>query len=273
MGNLASRKWLPPPAFALTAPDGRLDVVRSSLLAATTLLAALVWTIALVVDAGPFQSAPTLLIGVGLLATATVATVGMVVVGGRWAHRLGFVALGLTVVVGVVRSVDAVWVIGVVTTAASLFALLSPSLLSRIRRLPSASGPPPRAIAPALILLVTPTLLGVAGNDATVWALLVVGLSAPNSAFLYSRVLPGGLLGVRLLWPLLAIALAPLLGWTAGAVATTTAIAVAVAAWDRSVKASYHPPREVGTTYPIPPELAPPEVLDAADLDERGRRR
>ena len=247
--------------------------MRSSLLAASVLLASLVWTVALVVDADPFQPAPTLLIGVGLLATATVATIGMVVVGGRWAHRLGFLSLGLTVALGVVRSVDAIWVIGVVATAASLLALLSPALLSRIRRLPSASGPPPRAIAPALILLVTPALLGFAGNDATAWALLVVGLSAPNSAFLYSRVLPGGLLGVRLVWPLAATALAPLLGLTAGGVAVAIAIAVAVAAWDRSVKASYHPPREVGTSYPIPPELAPPEILDAADLDERGRRR
>lgn len=229
------------------------------------------WTIALVVDSDPFQPAPTLLIGVGLLATTTVATVGMVVVGGRWAHRLGLFALGLTIVVAVVRRIDILWVIAVVATTASLLALLSPGVLSRIRRLPSASGPPPRAIAPALILLVTPALLGFAGNDATVWALLVVGLTAPNSAFLYSRVLPGGLLGVRLVWPLLTVALSPLLGWTAGSVAVAIAAAVAAAAWDRSVKASYHPPREVGTTYPIPPELAPPEVLDAANLDEQGR--
>jgi hypothetical protein len=46
-----------------------------------------------------------------------------------------------------------------------------------------------------------------------------------------------------------------------------------VTAWGSSVKASYHPPREVGTTFPVPPELAPAEVLDAAEIDDTGKPR
>jgi hypothetical protein len=34
---------------------------------------------------------------------------------------------------------------------------------------------------------------------------------------------------------------------------------------------AFYPPRETGKAYPIPPELAPKEVLDAAEIDERGR--
>lgn len=247
--------------------------MRSSLLAVTTLVSALAWTVALIVDNGPFGGAPTFLVGLGLLVPATVATIGMIVVRGRWAHGLGLATLGLTMPVAVMRAIDVVWVVATVSTALGLVALLSPTLTATIRKLPSASGPPPRAVAPALVLLTAPALLGLVGNEAVPWALLVVGITAPNAAFLYSRVLPGGLLAIRLVWPLLTVALTPLLGWLAGAVAAAMALAVAVSAWDASVKASYHPPRETGTTYPIPPELAPKEVLEAAEIDEKGRRR
>lgn len=247
--------------------------MRSSLLAVTTLVSALAWTVALIVDSGPFGGAPTFLLGLGLLVSATVATIGMIVVRGRWAHGLGLTTLVLTVPLAVIRDIDVVWVVGTVTTALGFVALLSPALTATIRKLPSASGPPPRAVAPALVLLAAPALLGLVGNQATPWALLVVGLTAPNAAFLYSRVLPGGLLAIRLVWPLLTLAFTPLLGWLAGTVAAAMALVVAVSAWDASVKASYHPPRETGTTYPIPPELAPKEVLEAAEIDEKGRRR
>lgn len=247
--------------------------MKSPILAATTLMSALVWTVALVIDSDPFEAAPALLIGVGLLATATVATVGMIVVGGRWAHRLGLGSLAISILIAVFREIDVMWAVGIAATGIALIALLSPTLTSTIRGLPSASGPPPRAIAPALILLVAPAILGFVGNEATPWALLVVGLTAPNVAFVYSRVFPGGLLAVRLLWPIMTLALTPLLGWLAGITAALLAVAVGAAAWHQSVKASYHPPREVGTTYRIPPELTPTEVLDAADLDEKGRRR
>jgi hypothetical protein len=92
-------------------------------------------------------------------------------------------------------------------------------------------------------------------------------------ALLYSRVFPGGLIGIRLLWPVLALTLSPVLGFPTGLVAALLAIAVGVTAWGSSVKASYHPPREVGTTFPVPPELAPAEVLDAAEIDDTGKPR
>ncbi len=247
--------------------------MRSTFLAGTALLAALTWTVALVVDGTPWSTAPLFLIGIGMLVSATVATVGMVVVGGRWAHRLGLTVIAMTAVVAIARPIDPIWVVATVVSAGALLALLSPAVTGSIRSLPSATGPSPRAVAPALILLATPAVLGFVGNQATPWALLLVGLTAPNAAFLYSRVIPGGLLAIRLIWPALALALTPLLGWVAGVVTGVIAVTVAVTAWDRAAKASYHPPREMGTSFPIPPELAPPEVLDAAQIDERGRKK
>lgn len=247
--------------------------MRTPVLAGTVQLAALSWVLAIVIDSTPLSPAPAFLVGLGLLAMSTVALVGMVVSGGRWAHRLGLTALLAGVITAVVRPIDAIWVISVVITSIALVALLSPTLMGSIRKLPSASGPPPRAVAPPLLLLATPAVLGFLGNDATVWALLVVGVSAPNVAFLYSRVIPGGLISIRLLWPAMALALSPLLGWLAGAATAIIAVLVAIVSWDQSVKASYHPPREVGSTFPIPPELAPKEVLDAAEIDDQGRSR
>lgn len=247
--------------------------MRSTFLAATPLLAALAWTVAIIIEGDPWEPAPQMLIGVGLLVAATVSTVGMAVVGGRWSHRLGLAVVGMTAVVAVARPIDPAWMVGTLVSAGSVLALLSPALTRSIRTLPSASGPPPRAVAPALVLLLTPALLGFVGNGATPWALLVVGLTAPTAAFLYSRVIPGGLLAIRLVWPALALGLSPFLDWVAGAVTVAIAAVVAVTAWGREAKTSYHPPREVGTSFPIPPELAPPEVLDAAQIDEKGRRK
>ncbi len=237
----------------------------------TVQLSALSWVLAIVIDSSPLSTGPAFLVGLGLLTMSTVSLVGMVVSGGRWSHRLGLTTLAFTVVLAIIRPIDIVWVISVALTALALVALLSPTLTTSIRKLPSASGPPPRAIAPPLILLATPCILGFLGNEATTWALLVVGISAPNAAFLYSRVLPGGLLAIRLLWPALALALSPLLGWVAGVAAALIALVVAAASWDESVKASYHPPREQGSALPIPPELAPKEILDAAEIDDTGR--
>lgn len=252
---------------------GRLPGVKSAVHALALQAAALSWVVALVVDPDPLELVPALLVGVGLLGMSTVATVGMIVVGGRWSHLLGFCAIATGVVIAIIRPIDVMWVISTALTALALIALLSPALTKTIRRLPSASGPPPRAVTPPLVLLATPAVLGFLGNDATVWALVIVSLSAPTVALLYSRVFPGGLLAIRLLWPILAIALAPLMGWLAGSASVTLGLVVAILSWDSSVKASYHPPQETGSTFPIPPELAPGEVLDAADIDEHGRRK
>lgn len=239
---------------------------------ATVQLATLAWTVALLVDPTPLNAVPAVLVGLGLLAMSTVAMVGMIASGGRWSHRLGLLAIAFTVVLAIVRPVDVIWYISLAVTALALLALLSPRVTRSIRKLPSASGPPPRAITAPLILLATPAILGFLGNQAEPWALLIVGFTAPSVAWIYSRVLPGGLLTIRLIWPVLAITLTPWLGWWAGSATVVIAGAVAALSWNKSVAASYHPPHEVGSSVRIPPELTPPEILDAAQIDDKGRR-
>lgn len=246
--------------------------MKSPLLASGPLIAALVWTLALLINPGSFESISVLLIGLGIITMALVSVYGIVLSGGRWSRRLGMATVGATLTIAVLRPVDAAWLFGLTSSVVGGAGLYLPGVTDRVRKLPAAAGPPQRAVLLPLVLISVPFFLGVAwaANSAV---LLVIGLSAPFAAFVYSRVVFGGLILVRLVWPALAIALAPLLGLPEALVSVTLGVLVAVLAWHSSVKTAFHPPVRTAISYPIPPELAPKEILDAADVDEKGRSR
>ncbi|MEA1903353.1 MAG: hypothetical protein U9N56_07490 [Actinomycetota bacterium] len=244
--------------------------MNSSYAAAAPLLASLAWTIALIIEPDPYDSSAALLIGIGLLSMATVSVIGMVAAGGRWAHRLGIGTIAGTLLVAAVRPVDPAWVVGLAVTTASGLMIFLPGVTRGIRKLPAATGPPERAVLLSIALLVSPFAIGVSAADGTEWTHLLVGLSGLLASFAYSRVIPGGLLVARIVWPTIAIGLAIPMGLPSGVVSAALGITTAVLAWDPSVKTAFHPPRETGSSYPIPPELAPKEILDAAQIDDRG---
>lgn len=238
-----------------------------SLMLATTL-----WVVALLVDPGPLAPWSLFLAGLGLLTVASVSTVGMTVSGARWAWRTALGALGYTLALAVVRPIDAWWVAAISATAISGLLLVGAGSTG-MRRLPTALGPPPASVLLSLTLLAAPALLGLAAWDQPGYATVVVGCTATLSALWYSRVLYGGLALARVGWPAVCLALAWWQPLAALLVTLILAALVAILAWRPEVKTAFHPPRERGTAYPIPPELAPPEILDAARLDERGRPR
>ena len=243
------------------------------LVAGLPLVAALAWTIALIADSDPFGAVAALLIGVGILTMSTVSVVGMTIAGGRWARRLALASVASGLIIAVMRPIDGFWVAGLAGSAAAGSVMFIPQVTSRVRRLPAAAGPPQAAVVAPLLLLAAPFLIGIASDQPPALPALTIGLSAPITAFVFSRVIPGGLVALRLLWPALAIVLSPLLGMPAGAVSAALGALVALVAWRPGVKASFHPPRETGSTYQIPPELAPGDILDAAHIDDRGRPR
>jgi hypothetical protein len=229
----------------------------------------LAWSIALMIDQGPFPSpVADFLIGLGLITCGAVSVAGMSLNSSRWAYRLGWGVIAFTGVIAVGRPVDAAWLVGLLVSAASAVALVA--CAPAMRRLPSATGPGERAVLVPLLLLSVPAVLGLIVPGPT-WALLLVGVTAPLTAYLYSRVILGGLLAVRVIWPLMALVVSPLLDWPGPVVGAVIAVGVAALAWHPSVKAAFHPPREVGSTFPIPPELTPKEVLDAARIDDTGK--
>ena len=240
-------------------------------LAATPLAAGLIWALALAVDSGPLAPWSVLLVVMGLLALATVGMVGVSVTGGRWAHRTALSAVAGMLALAIVRPIDVLWVIALIATVLGGVCLLSPSLTRGIRRLPPAAGPPVRAVLVPLLLIGFPYVLGIAAWDRPSIGTLAVGLSAPVAALWFARVFPGGLLVVRIAWPALAVGLA-LTQWVLPAIVCAVwGVGIAALAWHPTVGVAFHPPRESGSVYPIPPELTPREVLDTAQLDEHGQ--
>lgn len=237
------------------------------------LAATILWTTALIVDPGPFSAGSVLLIGLSLLATSAVGVIGILLVGGRWAHRTAVASIAGTFVIALIRDVDVWWIAGVIASSLAAIVLFLPTTIRRIRKLPAATGPPTRAVLVPLILLGAPFALGLTAWDTMSWATLSVGLTAPVAALWYTRVFPGGLYVVRFVWPGMAIALAPLQTLPAALVSVALGLIVLVVAWHPSVKVAFHPPTESGASYSIPPELAPQEILDAARIDDAGRRK
>ena len=223
------------------------------------------------IDSGPYNAPAALLIGVGLLVPGAVSVVGIIAAGGRWAHRTALATLAGSLGLAAVRPIDAAWLVALAATVVSAALLFAPSVTGLIRKLPAATGPPEKAVVLALLLLTVPYSLGMTAWDGADWKHVTVGFAALAATFLFSRVIPGGLIAVRVIWPALAIGLSVPLGLPEGVVSAVSGVVVAVLAWDPAVKSAFHPPRESGTAFPIPPELAPREILDAARIDDRGK--
>lgn len=242
--------------------------VLTSLGVGFVLGAVLCWTAVISVGAD-LSPTSTLMVGISMILTATIATVGILVTSGRWSRRLALVSLTMGPIAAASAPIDFLWLAAMALTAAASLVLLSPELV--IRKLPSATGPPQKAVLLPILLVVSPFAYGITADGSPSWALLVAGIGALVAAFLYARVIPGGLLAVRYLWPALAVGLGSVLDTVTALTSAALAVTVALLAWSSEAKTAFHPPRQVGTTYPIPPELSPTEILDAANIDERGR--
>ncbi len=225
------------------------------------------------VEADPYEPAAVLLIGAGVITMAAVSVVGMILVGGRWAPRLALSAQAVTLVIAALRPVDVLWGFALTMTVIAVVSVLAGPVPEGIRKLPAASGPPARSVLVMLLLLGTPASMGLVSYEAATVATMIVGLSAPVVGFWYARVLPGGYYLLRFGWPAIAIGLAFAQKPASAVASVLWGVVVATVAWDPSVKVAFYPPRERGTAHPIPPELAPLEVLDAADIDDRGKPR
>jgi hypothetical protein len=249
-------------------------VVVTRILASTLpgLAASIVWALLVGTGAGPWERGPALLLGSWLLVLSTVSLVGMVVDGSRWARRLGFgLAVGELAVAVAVTPTPAWW-LGVVLSAGSVAVLSGPVTRGWVRSRPRADAPPPRSVALATLLLITPGVLAATGIDGLGWAWVWAATSVA-SLLLYTRAASGAVTVVRVAPPvagLVALAGSPL----PVAVATAlTAGTVTALAWTADARVAARPLVERGRAVPIPPELVPDEILDAAGLDRRGRRK
>lgn len=236
------------------------------------MLAILIWLAAIMLDPGPYHSSSVLLTGLGWLLLSTVATVGLVLVGGRWALRTLIVVLGSTLLVGTVIPLSPWSMAGLGATALGLILLLSPRQHRLVRKLPSAGGPPARSVLVTLAALGLPLALGLIPADANSWV-LAMAASGPLAAILYSRTIPGGLAAMRFGLIAASLALAAFMPLPHAIVAVLVSAAITATAWSSDVAVAFRPLIEKGTSYAIPPELTPKEILDGAGIDERGQAR
>lgn len=245
----------------------RTPAIISALLIAATGT----WTLVLGRGLPARDDSAIILIALSLWVATVASVTGMLVVRGRWARRLGLAVTGGHALVSLVAPTDAFWGAAAVLSAGTAVAIAGPWLDGHIRARPAASGPPTRAVLVPLILVSVPLAAGLTGGGGVIG--LVVGWGALVAAYWFIRVLPGALVVVRVVWPAFALATAWPLGWPAGAVVVALSGVVTVIAWHSSIRASVVSLVERGSVVPIPPELAPPEILDAADIDDRGRPR
>ncbi|MDH5616652.1 MAG: hypothetical protein OEY62_08965 [Acidimicrobiia bacterium] len=228
----------------------------------------LAWCLVLVLDSGTGTRGR--LFAADALVLAAVAVVGILVAQGRWARRL---AIGVTValpIIGTGLETSPWWWAALLLSGVALAGLLGPTLNQIVRRLPSATGPPAKAVLLVLTLLAAPAVIALLGPvDGLGWtaaALCVV------VAGWYAKAAPGALTLVRTV-PIVALIGAGL-GTYAGAgliIIVPFAIYVGYLAWSADARLAVHPLIEEGRRVPMLPEMVPGEILDAAGLDPRGR--
>lgn len=241
-------------------------IAASVLLTATTVS----WSLLIAVD-GPWAPDSAALIGASAVTLAAIAVTGVLVASSRWGRWLavGVAAVGPLLAVAV--PVGIWWTVNLVASAIVLAAFAGTVTSGVTRKLPRADGPTPRVVAFILGLAAVPLFVASISPDglgAPEW--MMAGSSA-IAAFVYSKAADFSVLAVRLLYPIVAVAAGFLAGWPRGLVWVLLGVCVTVAAWHRDIRLAVHPLAEPGRAVRMLPELVPPDVLEAAGLDDRGR--
>ncbi len=237
------------------------------------LLAALLATGVVVTAPGPWQRPAAVLLAGDLIVMGTVALVGMVLGRSRWARRLGIGVSAAGLAVATAAGSGVLWRVTVFASAVALGALTGPWLKGWVRERPAALGPPAVAVNLEVLLLAVPGLVGAAGFDGLGVAGTVGALAALPVALWYGRTGPGAVVAVRVLFPAAAVATGLADRSPAGVALAVLGAVCAALAWTPGARLAARPLTRRERPVPIPPELTPPEVLEAAGLDDRGRRR
>lgn len=213
------------------------------------------------------------MLAVGHLTLTAVAIVAGLVGAARWSVAL---SIGLVAVLSgpaVAHPVSPGWIVMVAAGGAALAGLIGGGMRGTVRLRPAAGGPPRSATALALGLLGSPAGIAAVqpgGVDAGDWAL--VAASWVLAAW-YAKTWAGALWTVRFGLPLLTAATFLVVPFPQALVPAGLFAGLLALAWTSGARLAVHPIAEPGRSVRIPAELAPAEVLDAAGLDERGRRK
>jgi hypothetical protein len=264
------------PAFCTTRSGGRdfTTAMKRAVAASAVLLSAtLVWGGLLVSGRGPWATDSAAVMVAGLVVLAAIAIVGMLVGASRWGRVLALVVAAAGPVMAVLIPVDAVWITGLALSVVAIYGLVGNATLGVIRTLPAASGPTPRVVAFALTLAAMPTLVAAVapgGLEVGEWIVIVSGAV---TAGLYAKAAPGALWAVRLLFPFATVGAAVATGMPRGLMWLAIGAGIGAFGWTKEARVAVRPLVEQGRAVPMLPEMVPPDILDAAGVDQRGRPR
>jgi len=235
--------------------------------------ASLAGAIHLALDETPFDAGAAALIAAGLIVLAVVAVSGVLLARGRWSQSVAAIVAFAWISASAAGGASVAGSVAITAGAVALAAALGPWLRRWVRHRPAIQGPPPAAVATLLLLLAVPAAVGATVPDTVGWPAWSIAAWAVGLAFALGRAVPGALSAVRLVHAPASIAAGVASGILTAVVVGGLGIAAAVFAWQREVAIAVSPaPGRSGSPVRIPPELAPPGVLDAAGVDEDGRR-
>jgi hypothetical protein len=248
--------------------------VTSSILTTLALLIASLAASLVLTGSQPFWADDAaVMLAIGHLLLTAVTIVGALVGAARWAVGLGAGLAASLAVPAILHPISPAWIVMVVTAAAAVAGVLGTGLRAVVRGRPPADAPPRKAAGLALGLLAGPLLVAVpqpSGVDAADW---VVAVGAVGIAVWYTRSGLGGLWAARLGTPLLAVGSLLVVPLPEAGLSAAGFLLLTWLAWSVDARVAAVPLAAPGRSVPIPAELAPGEILDAAGLDSRGRRK
>lgn len=244
---------------------------RHYLAAAATLAGSLIWAALLVVSPGWWSAPAALVVGSGLLLTASVAVTGILLQSSRLSYWLAVSVVAQEAVIALRQSLSSLWWVGVGAMLLAAVALADPSLGGHVRTQPHPAPLPRSAVALCLLLLAAGPVAALAAPATPTAALPVLAFAAWLLLFAYVRLLPG-----REWWPRSGAPILSAAGFLLPSPSRWVWLAMLLGAtclaWTRGGRLAVRPLIESGHMVSIPPELVPSEVLGAAGLDRRGRR-
>jgi hypothetical protein len=195
---------------------------------------------------------------------------GMLLSRGRWARWVAVVVPTSWTLVAGAAGHRGGWIFAGLGAAAIVSLAAGPGSRGWIRSRPAAHGPPPSSVVLLLSLVGYPIVVALS-DPGSPWS-TVATAAVLVAAAIYSR---GGVLGT---YTMRAFVIAAVVAAVAGSPRSlgpaVAGIAIVVLSWRPTIAQAAAPLLPVpGSGYRIPAELTPPEILDAAGLDERGRKR
>lgn len=246
-----------------------ISILTTAALLVSSLAAALLLT-------GPdavWTDGAGVMLACGHLLLVAVAIVGSLVGAARWAVGLGAGLAGVLAVPAVVHPIGAAWVVMVATAGLAVAGMLGTGLRPAVRQRPPADAPPRKATALVLGALGSPLVVGGLQPDGVTVVDWLLTAAAVALAAWYTRAQPMALWATRFGLPLLAAIAAFVIPLPQAVAAVGFFALVAWLAWTKDARIAVIPLAAPGRSVPIPAELAPEDILDAAGLDSRGRRK